>query len=225
MHIAFIFLVFCFECIAIEVKSIKEGRQISFLVSDLSFPENFEKSLKSGLSNVYILKQSVWKNGQMVFASDIAVKVIFDLWDELYFVTKEVGSNNSVDKYSPTSNIVEKLKSYKFTSTLKTSDFKKTDNYEVKVTVILDPITKEKQKKIKTWLAENQVNLTSLSHREPISKQTLSNDQAASTFNTVKTSVFNKVLNSELDSEIVEGAWIFESDRIKVTGKDLENEK
>ncbi len=225
MHIAFIFLVFCFECIAIEVKSIKEGRQISFLVSDLSFPENFEKSLKSGLSNVYILKQSVWKNGQMVFASDIAVKVIFDLWDELYFVTKEVGSNNSLDKYSPTSNIVEKLKSYKFSSTLKTSDFKKTDNYEVKVTVILDPITKEKQKKIKTWLAENQVNLTSLSHREPISKQTLPNDQAASTFNTVKTSVFNKVLNSELDSEIVEGAWIFESDRIKVSGKDLENEK
>ncbi|MBN8537131.1 MAG: hypothetical protein J0M15_08755 [Deltaproteobacteria bacterium] len=225
MRIAFIFLVFYFECFAVEVKSIKEGSQISFLVSDISFPENFEKSLKSGLSNIYILKQSVWKNGQLVFASDIAVKVIFDLWDELYFVTKEVGSNNSVDKYSHTSNILEKLKSYKFSSTLKASDFKKSDNYEVKVTVILDPITKEKQKKIKTWLAENQVNLPGISNRAPTSKQTPSNDQGASAFDTVKTSVFNKVLNSELDSEIVEGAWIFESDRIKVSGKDFENEK
>lgn len=90
---------FILNVLRLKLNLSKEGSQISFLISDISFPENFEKSLKSGLSNIYILKQSVWKNGQLVFASDIAVKVIFDLWDELYLVTEE-SVNNSVDKYS-----------------------------------------------------------------------------------------------------------------------------
>ncbi|MBL7557704.1 MAG: hypothetical protein JNM24_17880 [Bdellovibrionaceae bacterium] len=225
IHILIVLLVFSYKSLAIEAKPVKEGNQISFVVNDLIFPENFEKTLKSGLSNVYILKLSLWKDGQSVFVKDYEVKIVFDLWDEMYFVTTSNGSNSSIEKYSVNVNILEKLKTFKFTSGLKASDFKKTNNYEIKVSIIVDPITKEKQKKIKAWLAENQVNIPGTSGRAPTSKQGISNDRGASTLDTVKTSVFNKVLNSELDSEIVEGAWVFNSEKLMISNKEFENEK
>ena len=114
-----------------------------------------------------------------------------------------------------------KLTKYTFLNIVPSSEISDNETLEVSVRVVVDPISKEKQKKIKTWLAENQVNIPSSKAAGADSRKAAS---AGAAFETVKRSVFNQVLESELDSDTAGGEWVFDSGKIEIKPASIEKE-
>lgn len=204
----------------------KSDSVVNLNLDDIELPPTFDKSIKSGFSNVFILQLNIFKNGKAYGQKEVSTKVIFDLWEEVYFIRRS-GASESSEQVPQKENVLEKLKKYKFLAILPISEVAGDDVVEVKLRVIVDPISKEKQKKIKSWLAENQVNIPG---NRGVSSDSRGGRSASPSFETVKRSVFNQVLDSELDNETTNGEWVFESEKMKIKlkpedSKELKNAK
>ena len=189
------FFILCFSSasLALVVVAQKTAGKISFKIENINLPPTFDKSIKSGFSNIIVLQLNIYKSGKEYAQKEVTTKIVFDLWEEIYLV-KHSGFSESSEKVSIKEDVMSKLSNYTFLNVLPSSEFNDSDTLEVSVRVVVDPISKEKQKKIKTWLAENQVNIPSSKVSGSDSRKSAS---TVATFETVKRSVFNQVLESE----------------------------
>lgn len=224
-YLAIFFISISLPSTGAVIHPFKKDKMVHVKYSDIEFPENFEKSLKSGFSNVILVQLYIWKNGKLFQNKNVSNRVVFDLWDEVYFLTR-VGDSNVEEKLNIKTGILEKLRSYTLTNIFSINDIGSEDTLEMNLRIVTDPISKEKRKKIRSWLAENQVNLPSAGGASAIKTHENKPSRAqASAFETIKTSVFTQVLDAELNADIVDGAWVFESEKLKFNAKDIKDEK
>ena len=216
----FSILFFSTASFALVVVAHKNAGKISFTIDNIDLPVTFDKTIKSGFSNIFVLQLSLFKNGKDYIQKKEATKIVFDLWDEVYLI-KRSGFSESSETISIKDDVMSKLTRYTFKSAVSVSDFKDDETFEVSVRVVVVPISREKQKKIKTWLAENQVNMPLSSAAGSESRKSAS---AGAAFETVKRSVFNQVLESELDSDNSGGEWVFDSGKIEIKTNSIDKE-
>jgi hypothetical protein len=97
-------------------------------------------------------------------------------------------------------------------------------NPEVSLTfgMVIDPVTKEKKKKIRKWLAQNQVNLPSA---QPSATDSKTPATQPPTSGSVSRGLFGQILESELGDEIESGKWAYISPKQPISIKDVTNEK
>jgi hypothetical protein len=139
--------------------------RLNVIVSDLDYPENFSKDLKSGLTTV-ILAQVVVREASAIngavnaVAETYSVDCRYDLWDELYRI-KILGSQGvaAIDRQTKSQDeAVSILKNLKLELTGK--DFARLDANRIVVVegrVLLNPIQQERVQKIRQWIAQNTV--------------------------------------------------------------------
>ncbi|OYZ23061.1 MAG: hypothetical protein B7Y39_06770 [Bdellovibrio sp. 28-41-41] len=184
----------------------------------IDFPENLNKALKSGFTNILVFKVTLWKNGKIESESQVLNTIVFDLWDELYTAKRHSGATDFQVKFSKENELLAWLQNAELN--LKLNSDTLTDNksnYEMAMKVIVDPISKEKREKIKVWLSENRVNIPGGSLKiDPGSKSSAREIAKDSSTESLRTDVFNQVLDSELGKDEVAGSWVFQSEKVKV---------
>lgn len=204
------------SAIEYKVTRNKQWTQIGILNAPIPL-EILEKNLPSGISNTLIASLQIQENKKTIAISNLKVKVIFDLWDEVFTLYINEDSNSKVLKLTKLNEVLDHLKTYSFNySNLPT--YQSTAKYSLKFQLILDPISKEKQAKIKTWLAENRVNMPN-----SVSSKINTEKDTSPTIN--NSGVFNTLLDNELQKDNNDGYWknitVFEN----ISGKDLFGEK
>lgn len=224
-NILFFILFFTVVSNAVVFKAKLKKSDVNLGIEQIELPNEVEKTLKSGLSNYFLLKLYVFKNGNKIDERELAITIVYDLWDEMYFVSKKWNRPCVELKEKEKENILGKLRNQYFESILKKEDLASKDIFEIKIRFVADPISKEKQKKIKSWMAENRVNVVTGSNVEvrKAASET-KNDNIGSIVDSAKVSVFSKVLDSEL-SDDVNGTWVFETENFRIVEKDLIYEK
>ena len=219
----FIFLMSVFVSInvlAVEYKIFKKNSTFEVLISEVPLPEEMLlKSLPSGISNKLLAKLTLLEEKKELFVENINIKIIYDLWDEI-FNFQIIKDHNLVksERFKEKNQVLNQLKKISF------EDFQikeeKLSTLKLKFELILEPISNEKKSKIKKWISENKVNFP-----EAASKYEISKNSQSIKFNSDSSAIFNSMLDRELSSKSEEGEWNFvaEFENLKIGNK--ENEK
>lgn len=208
------------EAISIQFK--KDKKMLIFQIKEIPLNvESLDKNLKSGISNHFIAKLSLFVKQKEISKSQVQIKVIYDLWDEI-FNLKITNSENSKElKLKNLSEVKEYLSSFSFPFTYEkaTSYQSITANFEF----IQDPFTKEKQKKIKTWIAENRVNMPTFA--APQRSLGTPNIMTPPSNDSQNENLVNSMLDSELSKDSTEGSWKFTYEFTEISMSEIKNEK
>jgi hypothetical protein len=185
----------------------------------IDFPENLNKALKSGFTNVLVFKVTLWKNGKIESESQILNTIVFDLWDEVYSARRQSGATDVQVKFSKETELLDWLQSSELNLNLNSDALSDSKSiYEIAMKVVVDPVSKGKREKIKVWLSENRVNVPGGSLKiDPGSKSGMREIAKDSSTESIRADVFNQVLDSELSKDEVTGSWVFQSDKVKVS--------
>lgn len=228
MAIAGIFLLIFTNSIYVcgsEVDLKRNNQLLKAKITNIELPlSTLEKTLPSGISNNILIKLSLIENNQIVMGTVSHVKVVYDLWHEVYRLTITEHNAESI-------KIIKKTKKEVFDFLLshesKIGDLKNINpngKYSLKFEWVLDPIDKEKQVKIKRWLAQNRVSVSSISNRlegggiEQVG--TIESKSGPST-----SGIFNSLLENELLKESTQGSFKTEFVKQNISLSEIQNEK
>lgn len=206
MKLILLFLIFPFITPGTTLQLKKNKKAINILITEVPLNiDSFDKNLKSGISNNFIATLTLFSQQKEISASEIKIRVIYDLWDEIFNFKITNLEEQKMIKLKTLAEVKENLSSFSFSfNSASDSSYK---NITAKFELIQDPFTKEKQKKIKTWMAENRVGIPN----SVISQKNIgaSNFQFNADRDSQSTTLVNSMLDSELSKDSAEGSWKF----------------
>jgi len=221
--------------LAFEAKLIKKLDHFDVRVSGIELPiDLLAKDLKSGFSTIMIARLGLWKNDKEESNRRLNIKVYFDLWEEVYTIQWEQGTEKITLKVSTQTEALKVLSSYTFKSSISAEELnRKNITFAIIFGLEIDPITKDKRKKIRKWLADNNVNSPATPAGSITNVNLKSNARLASTAPSLDTlnsgslsrGLFGKILDSELGDDIDSAKWSFLSPKTSLSSKDVINEK
>lgn len=222
MRLLFLLLISPIVTLGITILTKSDKKSFSCAIKDIPLNiESFDKNLKSGISNQFLMTLTLFSKQKEVMSEQFLIKVVYDLWDEVFNI--RITSNESSKEIK-----IKSLNEVKDFLSAHTFDFKSekiigVSSISARYEIVLDPLTKEKQKKIKTWIAENRVNMptSSVSEKGSISISSNLNSDAR----TQNSQLVNSMLNNELSKETTEGSWKFTYDFLDVNMVESLNEK
>lgn len=218
MRIIFFSLVASLSVFGVELNYKISKKSLVVEAKNIDLPDNISKSLRSGFTNVLVFKITLWKEGKIESESQILNTIVFDLWGEFYSAKRKSEGSDFQLKTTKENELLTWLKNSDFNLKINSETVRDSrENYEMAIKVIVDPISKEKREKIKVWLSENRVNVPGGSLKvDPGSRSGMREIAKDSSTDSLRTDVFNQVLDSELSKDEVTGSWVFQSERIKL---------
>jgi len=209
--------------LATGIKLNRNGPDVDVQIFDVPLPMNeLRRDLSSGLSTILVGTLTTWRGEDVHSRTSFTLKVHYDLWDEVFHLQRSVGEKKSPPSTFKKSEIASHLSRYTFPSALSLDDIKRNPGLSVTFSLVVDPISKDKRKKIRKWLAQNQVSVPS-SQPTALSSKTPSTE--ATTRGSVHRGLFGQMLDSELDDSMDSGKWNYLSPKLGLPVKDLGNEK
>lgn len=142
----------------LELTANRVDGQLSATLSTTAYPAKFiNKEINSGLPNLITFWLTIEQAGQQVFALQQDIKVVYDLWDEVYLLNFSDSSNRQRQR-----TIKGKDKLRQFLGEIDSGpllDLKRLNpdtTYRLKAQVIVNPVKSERIKKIQDWLATSK---------------------------------------------------------------------
>jgi len=208
---------------ATDFKLVRSGSHVDVEVLDVPIPvDELGKDLNSGLSTIIAGTINVWRGETLLSKTSLTWKIYYDLWDEVFHLQKLEGDKEIAQSTFKKSELAASLSHYTFSSVLSLEQVKQNSGLSLTFNFVIDPISKEKRKRIKKWLAQNQVSILS-SQPKTSSNKTLSPEPTMR--GSVNRGLFGQMLNSELGEDIDSGKWVYSSPRMDLSKKGLSNEK
>jgi|GEM_PF-4109615 len=123
----------------------------NLIIQNLKISQKLESGLKT---EMLILAFAKGKKKEYLL-SKVLIKMKYNLWDENYAFQKD---SNKPKILSSKEKVISALKNFEMT--VLGSNYSKIteDSYRIILKVLVNPIQKEKSKKIKKWLAEKNVS-------------------------------------------------------------------
>lgn len=222
MRLLFLLLISPMVSLGISIHTKSDKKNFSCAIKDIPLNiESFDKNLKSGISNQFLMTLTFFSKQKEVMSEQYLIKVVYDLWDEVFNIRVTSNESSKEIKIKSLNEVKDFLSAHTFH--FKSEKIIGLSSISARYEIVLDPLTKEKQKKIKTWIAENRVNMptTSATEKGSISLNSNLNSDAR----TQNTQLVNSMLNNELSKETTEGSWKFTYDFLDVNMTENLNEK
>lgn len=204
-----------------EFKSEWRGGNYVVVAENLPLPEDtFKKQIKSGLTTTMVARLIVKAVGKPAEVEVQSFLIYFDLWDECYIIKHIHEQSIAKSEEKNPDVVVRTVRNLRFNLKPQVKD----QSIEVSLRLTLNPISAEKVRKIRKWLAENNVNLpsagSSVAAPELGSSKGVTASQAAiSPLSGARFSgVLAQVLNSEL-ADSTTGSWVYNSPLVTLTLK------
>lgn len=222
MRLLFLLLISPIMTLSITIHTKTDKKSFSCAIKDIPLNmESFDKNLKSGISNQFLMTLTLFSKQKEVMSEQFIIKVVYDLWDEVFNIRITSNESSEEIKIKSLNAVKEFLSAHTFH--FKSEKVNGLSSLSARYELVLDPLTKEKQKKIKTWIAENRVNMPSTS---PTEKGSISlNSNLNSDARSQNSNLVNSMLNNELSKETTEGSWKFTYDFLDVNMVENLNEK
>lgn len=220
--VVFLFLIPSWS-FATDFKLVRSGSHVDVQVLDVPMPmDELGKDLNSGLSTIIVGTINVWKGEALLSKTSLTWKIYFDLWDEVFHLQRLEGDKKISQSTFKKSEFAASLSHYTFPSVFSLEQIKQNSNLSLTFNFVIDPISKEKRKRIKKWLAQNQVSIPS---SQPITSSIKTPSAEPATRGSVNRGLFGQMLDSELDEDINSAKWTYSSPKMDLSKKALSNEK
>ncbi|MGK5089443.1 hypothetical protein WDW86_17980 [Bdellovibrionota bacterium FG-2] len=96
---------------------------------------------------------------QAAFSKEYIFGVFYDLWDEVFLSSLSSGASGKESRvFRSSDEVLAWLESIKLFPIEKISVLNPATSYSLEVTVLLDPIQKDRAEVIRKWVSENNVN-------------------------------------------------------------------
>lgn len=182
---------------ALQVSPLAHDDQLGVKISQINYPSDLGKELKSGLTTRLYIRVQLLKSASVVKESLSEVSVRYDLWDE-DFIVSFVSNNRegTTHKVKSATEMLENLQSFTFESAFArptSSD----QPFKIRVDLLLNPIEKEKMEKIRKWVARNSV----ANPMDPTGGRTTKTTQAQGE------TLFNTIFEQFTKGAEVAGVW------------------
>ncbi|MGH1468643.1 MAG: hypothetical protein ACRBBP_07165 [Bdellovibrionales bacterium] len=176
-----------FLCFAQTVKKTNQGYKV--LMEDIDLPKKtLNKAFKSGLKTELLYTISVVSGKKELLLERGLINVRYDLWDEVFEVSKSKGK---AFKFKNLSEVYNHIENRSIKISAENSLAFSAEAIKLKTVFLLNPINKEKSKKIKEWIAEKNVG-----------KSSVGRGIDAGSSGTIFTGIVNRVVMGELDKDI-----------------------
>lgn len=144
------------------IEVINQQSEIKVSTSGFAFERKaFKKEIDSGLTTKIDVVLEVIDNKRRMIISKLVYEIKFDLWDEVFYFRE---NNEKIRKVKDHQQFLKTLSKISFN--ISKNDFKKMkilEPFNFAISYIVNPIEKEKTKKIKKWIAERNVSRANIS--------------------------------------------------------------
>jgi hypothetical protein len=172
------------------VPTIVDGK-LGARVEAIAFPPTLPKELTSGLTNRLFARVSVLDERTVVEQRTVEIALRYDLWDEKFSIDSTVGGTVvDAKRLASVADVDALLGALPLPKLFEMAALRPDRELVLRVEVLLNPITREKMRTIRRWVARN----SSLETGET---------NGMSTSNTI----FNRIFDQYSDASDVAAVW------------------
>ena len=151
------------QAVGAELSTEIKQNNLNVRFTGIDYPAQFvDKELDSGLPNTITVYMTLMADDKLLHGLTINYQVVYDLWDEVYIVHKNVSDGGSNQQRFKTKaalleflSAIEQLGFYTKTGLAK-SRLSNEQNTQLSAQVIVNPIKAERIKKIQAWIASSK---------------------------------------------------------------------
>jgi hypothetical protein len=137
------------------VPTIVEGK-LGARVEAIAFPPTLSKELTSGLTNRLFARVSVMDAGTVIEQRAVEIALRYDLWDEEFSIASTLdGTIVDTRHHASVADVDALLRALPLPKLFETTAFRPDRELVLRVEVLLNPITREKMRTIRRWVARN----------------------------------------------------------------------
>ena len=137
------------------VPTIVEGK-LGARVEAIAFPPTLPKELTSGLTNRLFARVSVLDARTVIEQRAVEIALRYDLWDEKFSIDSTVdGTIVDAKRLVSVADVDALLRALPLPRLFETSSLRPDRELVLRVEVLLNPITREKMRTIRRWVARN----------------------------------------------------------------------
>lgn len=165
--------------------------EIGVRIDALAFPATLSRELASGLTNRLYVRVSVLDGQTVVQMRTVEITIRYDLWEEKFTVTRTM--EHSPSETQQVANIAEvnsMLASLRMPRLFAAHSLPGNRDLRIRSEMLLNPISREKMRMIRKWVAEN-------------STPDIGADPGISSSNTI----FNRIFEQYADGSDVAAEW------------------
>jgi len=167
------------------------GGEVGVRIDALAFPATLSRELASGLTNRLYVRVSVLDGQAVVQMRTVEITIRYDLWEEKFTVTRTMEHASS--ETQQVANITEVnsiLASLRIPRLFSARSLPGNRDLKIRAELLLNPISREKMRMIRKWVAEN-------------STPDIGADTGISSSNTI----FNRIFEQYADGSDVAAEW------------------
>jgi hypothetical protein len=133
-----------------------DAGEIGAVVSQLSLPNTLVQDLASGFENRFLVRVELLTKGNAVARTVALITVKYDLWDETFFVTRQIAAG-PVDKVDVQNaeEMLGYLNTMTFNGLFKAATLPNEQDLVMQVELLANPIEREKIERLRQWVAAN----------------------------------------------------------------------
>jgi hypothetical protein len=153
-----------------QVFPIVNAGKLGARVESISFPPSLPKELTSGLTNRILARVSVLDARAVVEQRSVEIAVRYDLWDETFSIESTMnGAVVESRRLARVEDVDALLRALPLPKLFDTGTLPRERELVLRVEVLLNPISREKMRTIRRWVAQNSAIEIGESEGIPIS--------------------------------------------------------
>lgn len=143
------------SAVAAEITAFRREQRIGAHVRNLDLPASLRKDLVSGLTNRLLIRVTLRHGSQPVQDTTVEVAVRYDLWEEIFHLTIATPQGTTASSERSLAAILARLANLQLPGLFDPSSVAPNATHVLQADVLLNPIDRERMKKIRQWIAEN----------------------------------------------------------------------
>ena len=153
---AFVGLALTANAPAAEVVATLVDGKLGVRIASLAYPDTLQKELTSGLTNRLHIRVSVADAREPLTQRIVEIAIRYDLWDEAFAVTTTpAGDSGKTQALANLAAVNAALATLELPRLFDSALLPQTSDLVLKVEVLLNPISRERMRMVRKWVAEN----------------------------------------------------------------------
>jgi hypothetical protein len=152
-----IFLMFVTaSSLAAELVPLQQDGNLGVRIVGSKLPDSLRRDLTSGLTNRLMIRVTLQHGGQELGRRSAEIAVRYDLWDEQFIMTTQVGAA-TIDSaiYRGVQQVLDSLEEIHLPDLFSTSNVSKKSELTIRAEMLLNPVDRERMDAIRKWVKQN----------------------------------------------------------------------
>ena len=146
------------QAIGAQLSTEIKQNNLNVRFTDIEYPAQFvDKELDSGLPNTITVYMTLMADDKLIHGLTMNFQVVYDLWDEVYIVHKNVSDgSNKQQRFKTKGALLEYLSAIEHLDFYAKTGLANQQDTQLSAQVIVNPIKAERIKKIQAWIASSK---------------------------------------------------------------------